>query len=394
MKREVFNYPPSVEVLKILTPGSLKQNLAKAVRLWVILRSIYGDDGDEVKLELGEEFTFLQWRNLFFIDAKKYHQRDSIPNLHSIYELSQTFPKEECRCAIKLRQWLFGSSLKVDENQWCQSFVKYYSIQDDELNNLLERGITKKKDQNTQQDDTSSSTNNQFSKSLPNGRLFAVTSRNLKDNDFQSLINLGWLKILKVNSQVIYQKIHKFPEFFFSHLETEEMKPEQFTNHELSAFNNSLSQPINGIQRFFIHTEYIVHTKLYEQVELLQQQLKNIWTLNKIPLVKLTYQSAKLYQHTVNCIVYPVCIYYYKRAPYLFAYGQTPKSDSENNWNKIDWYDYRLDRIITLNKLSLDVDNNIPRHFIDKCYGKYQIPKQQTFYLLSHQDLVDIYRSI
>jgi hypothetical protein len=67
MKREFFNYPPSVEVLKLLTPGSLKQNLAKAVRLWVILRSIYGDDIDEVKLELEEEFTFIQWCDLFFL---------------------------------------------------------------------------------------------------------------------------------------------------------------------------------------------------------------------------------------------------------------------------------------------------------------------------------------
>lgn len=67
MKREVFNYPPSVEVLKLLTPGSLKQNLAKAVRLWVILRSIYGDDADEIQLELKEEFTFFNGATYFFL---------------------------------------------------------------------------------------------------------------------------------------------------------------------------------------------------------------------------------------------------------------------------------------------------------------------------------------
>jgi hypothetical protein len=91
-KREVFNYPPTVEVLKLLTPGSLKQNLAKGIRLWVILRSIYGDDTDEVKLELGEEFTFLQWRDLFFVDAKKQHLRDKSPTLHD----------EDCHCCTKL----------------------------------------------------------------------------------------------------------------------------------------------------------------------------------------------------------------------------------------------------------------------------------------------------
>ena len=372
MKREVFNYPPSVEVLKILTAGSLKQNLAKAVRLWVILRSIYGDDSDEVKLELGEEFTFLEWRDLFFIDAKKYHQRDCIPKLHSVSESSQNFVTEECRCAIKLRQWLFKSNLKVDENEWCQSFSKYYSIGDSELNNLLQKGITKNNNQINQQNDNSSIINNQFAKFLPDGRLFAVTSRNLKDNDFKSLINLGWLKYKKSNSRVIYQKINKFPEFLLSRVDTEEVQQEQFTNHELSAFNNYLSQPINGTQRFFIHAEYIVHSSLYEHIERLQQKLKGIWEKDKIPLVKLSYRSAKLYQDTVDCIVYPVCIYYYKRAPYLFAYGQIPQQDKNKPWNKIDWYDYRIDKIQRLKELSsLSNDINIPQNFIEKCYGKY-----------------------
>ena len=99
---------------------------------------------------------------------------------------------------------------------------------------------------------------------------------------------------------------------------------------------------------------------------------QKIWLQDKIPLVELTYQSAKLYQDTINCIVYPVCIYYYKRAPYLFAYGQTPQQDRNNAWNKVDWYDYRVDRIISLEKLPFDIDNiNIPQKFLDKCYGKY-----------------------
>lgn len=86
----------------------------------------------------------------------------------------------------------------------------------------------------------------------------------------------------------------------------------------------------------------------------------------------MTYQSAKLYQETVDCIVYPVCIYYYQRAPYLFAYGQIPKADSENSWGQIDWYDYRLDRIIQLDNLTQNLDDvNIPKHFLDRCQGKY-----------------------
>lgn len=330
MKREVFNYPPTVEVLKLLTPGSLKQNLAKAVRLWVILRSIYGDDIDEIKLDLREEFTFLQWRNLCFIEAAKYHLRDKAPSLHN----------QECRCAIKLTEWLFTSNLRVEKSHWCWSFQKYYSIQDDELQNLLLTGTINNVSKNSHEAhnlvNNSNSQTHRFSKSLSDGRLFAVTSRNLKDHDFQSLVNLGWLKTKKINNQVTYLKIDKFPEFFLVRLEDVETHLKQFTNEELSAFNNYLSQPINGIQRFFIHAEYIVHPKLYNRVELLQKQLKGIWTQDKISLVQLIYQSAKLYQDTINCIVYPVCIYYYQRAPYLFAYGQTPQQDSNNSWSKID----------------------------------------------------------
>ncbi|GAA6622119.1 TIGR03985 family CRISPR-associated protein [Scytonema sp. NUACC26] len=372
MKREVFNYPPSVEILKLLTPGSLKQHLAKAVRLWVILRSLYGDDIDEVKLDLEEEFTFLQWRDLFFLDAAKQHSRDKTPTLHDA----------QCRCATKLTEWLFESSLtslSIDEHQWSLSFQKYYSIKPEELKSLLLQGTIKNFIEKSQQDEDSGTTSNSqksqcFSKLLSDGRLFAVTSRNLKNNDFQYLVNLEWLR--KVNNKGIekdkYLKVENFPDGFLKELREIEITSNHFTNEELSAFNNLLSQPINGVQRFFIHVEYIVHAKRTNDVEVLQEQLKELWQQDKIPLVKLTYQSVKLYQETVDCIVYPVCIYYYQRAPYLFAYGQVPKQEKENSWSEINWYDYRLDRILQLDELSTDLrDPNIPKHFINKCQGQY-----------------------
>jgi CRISPR-associated protein (TIGR03985 family) len=374
---EVFNYPPTVEILKLLTPGSLKQNLPKAIRLWVILRSIYGDDSaeeplrDEVKLGLGEEFTFLQWRDLFFIDASKHHLRDKAPSLH----------EQECNCAKTLTEWLFASNLSIDKNEWCQSFQKYYSIQSGELENLLLTGSANYSRKTSKQDKSSININNQkshrFAKDLADGRLFAVTSRNLKDNDFQALVDIGWLKNKKVNNQDIYCKVDKFPNFPQAFLkDVENIQSQLFTNEDLSAFNDSLSQPINGIQRFFIHAEYIIHNQIIDRVELLQQQLKDIWIQDKIPFVQLTYRSAKLFQDTVDCIVYPVCIYYYQRAPYLFAYGQIPQSDGENRWNQVNWYDYRLDKILKLDELPKALENvdnhlNIPKHFVDKCWGKY-----------------------
>ena len=78
---------------------------------------------------------------------------------------------------------MFESSLRVDENRWCQSLKKYYSFEGDELNNLLQGGIAKNKSQHIQSEVKSLTANKKFSKSLPGGRLFAVTARNLKDND-------------------------------------------------------------------------------------------------------------------------------------------------------------------------------------------------------------------
>lgn len=64
MSLSIFSDPPSVELLQWLARGSLKQNLSRAVRLWVWLRKLYGDESE--RLELGDSFTYSQWRDAFF----------------------------------------------------------------------------------------------------------------------------------------------------------------------------------------------------------------------------------------------------------------------------------------------------------------------------------------
>ncbi|QKQ77728.1 TIGR03985 family CRISPR-associated protein [Nostoc sp. TCL240-02] len=61
-------------------------------------------------------------------------------------------------------------------------------------------------------------------------------------------------------------------------------------------------------------------------------------------------------------MVYPVCIYYFQRATYLCAFGQTLK-----NKRTINWHNYRLDRIQELRGLDW-LNPSIPadvRHFYD-----------------------------
>jgi hypothetical protein len=51
--------PPHIPLLQWLARGSLKQNLLRAVRLWVWLPLLYGED----RLPLDDPFTFSQWRD-------------------------------------------------------------------------------------------------------------------------------------------------------------------------------------------------------------------------------------------------------------------------------------------------------------------------------------------
>jgi hypothetical protein len=62
-----FDYLPTIDLLDHLVPGVLAQkgNLLKAVRLWVILRSLYGDLTVMLPNEDGEWFSNAQWRDTF-----------------------------------------------------------------------------------------------------------------------------------------------------------------------------------------------------------------------------------------------------------------------------------------------------------------------------------------
>jgi CRISPR-associated protein (TIGR03985 family) len=305
----VFDLAPSVELLQWLAPGSLKQNLAKGVRLWVILRSIYGEDLDEVNLNLGQKFTYPDWRDRFFSDPKEYHlDRDRQPSFH-----------EPCRCTQSLNQWLFDSDLSLNSETWKQAFLQVQPMTEKALEEFLDS----------------------------ESRLFGTTGKNLQHH-FQTLVDRHFL----IKEQENFYKVEELPVL----LETKQSSSlvtsnltEQFIQTELGEIADYFSEPINGIQRFFFYVEYIISAKLSEQIQNLQIQLKSIWEKASISPIKLTYSSAKFYEPEVKLIVYPVCIYYWQRAPYLLAFGQTPEDE-----NKIDWYDYRLDKISKLKELTWD----------------------------------------
>lgn len=329
----IFDFRPEVELLQVLARGSLKQNLPKAVRLWVILRSLYGDEADLVRVQLPESFTYSQWRNQFFIEPE-FHREDKFPEYHH----------PDCTCAKTLSEWLFSSVMGIHPDHWRCSFLQLYPMAPEELESLLTFGVIEPDPKICQK---------------PSHRLFAMTRKNLQ-YDFKALVEMGWLETIPLQlptekrRRFLYQKVQQLPRFkqsvYKDNLDSGEGAVRNVIQNDLVDFFEDFAREINGQQRFFLEIEYVVHRQLSEQIYRIRQQLKAIWQQMPVPPVQIRYVSARNFQNHQDegeeYIVYPVCLYYSHRAPYLFAFGETPRNESQ-----IDWYDYRLDRIKHLQPL-------------------------------------------
>jgi CRISPR-associated protein (TIGR03985 family) len=288
MSEPLFSDRPHVPLLQWLARGSLKQNLPRAIRLWVWLCYLYGSDND------GEPFSFGHLRDTFL--SPSHPKGDAIPDLHDV----------NCPCAKTTADWLFDGKLGVSPREWRRSLLSHDPIPEKTLDEILKQ------------------------------RLFAVTRRSLHA-DIQILTQLGWLK----RQRQTYCRVSQFPEHPIdksTELETTRVSVYtlNFLHPELANIAQNFSQQA-GIQRFNLHVDYVIPKTTLDRVDDWQDQLKTIWEQTPIPPVKLTYNSSRV-GHTVKCIVYPVCVYYVQRAVYLCAFGETPTQQGE-------WYNYRLDHI-------------------------------------------------
>lgn len=128
MSADDFECPPSVELLRYLAGESLRQPdvLSVAVRLWVMLRSLYGADGDPVKLDLEQVFSFTDWRQNFFA-GYNHPMNDAIPEIHD----------RRCPCAKTLEQWIFEPKIGIPQKEWQKAFFQHYPIPEAEMDRLL-----------------------------------------------------------------------------------------------------------------------------------------------------------------------------------------------------------------------------------------------------------------
>jgi CRISPR-associated protein (TIGR03985 family) len=318
------------------------------------LRSLYGDEGS--RIELPQVWTYTDWRDAFFFHT--HPKTDQIPLLHD----------KNCACAKTIADWIFAGDIEIEENEWKDLLVAYCFTQSSSISNLSKkedllivdsdgrgRGKTKKT-----LDDTL------------HRRLFAVTRRTLQE-DLYILQNLGLIQSNKTN-KTNYQLIESFPKLDFLSKSKQQtgfnLQDLTFSNVNLETTLETFSEPIGGYRRFYLEVDYIIPDNR-DDVEDCQNYLKEVWNSQPIPPVQFTYKSRKL-GNSINLIVYPVCIYYARRAIYLSAFGQTPNNQGE-------WYNYRLDRIQHLKTLNWS-DSRIPevllKHYPNKLLTPEYIKEQ------------------
>lgn len=341
-----FKEYPDYKLLQKLANGSLdqSQNLTRAIRLWVLLRWLYSENG---YISLPDTFTYTDWRKTFFTETHKDEKQADILNHQN----------SSCACTKTTRQWLLELTVPIAE--WRNSLQAQIPINTADLDKLLEE------------------------------RLFAQVRKSLQ-SDFDLLVSRNYLQ--RINHQTgrskYYHRVEKLPNLkntesltspdslstkkqaylagtlgLFSFLDPNlPVLAEEFSSQEIDEDNH----------RVFLYVDYVVpeSSSTEDAVDEIQSQLQEIWDSGKISPVILTYHSA--HQNQIKeCAIYPVCIYFMERAKYLCAYGTTPQGD-------INWYKYRLDRIISERLEMLDwQDIRVPQ-ILRELNEHNQLPTPKT----------------
>ena len=305
--------PAHVSLLQWLAKGPLKHNLPQAARLWVWLHLFYGSE--DQRLPLPSVFTYTDCRETLF--TASHPGSDKIPTQHD----------DRCSCQKSLAAWLFSPQLNDTPSQW----RAWQEENDEEISQIIQQWILALQQIAALPDAIESL--------LRECQPFAVTRRTLS-NDLKRLHQLGWLRLAETG----YQKVVHWPDYPTAPAPREVSFLIQPDLAEIAA---NLSEKIGEQRRFFVHTDYVVPQAGHDRVEDWQADLTELWQQTPVPPVQLSYWSAALLERC-EVVVYPVCIYYYRRGPYLCAWGQVPDQAIQTP----DWRNYRLDKIHRITPLS------------------------------------------
>lgn len=337
-----FDSFPNPALLQTLAKGSLEQsqNLIRAIRIWVLLRWLYSENG---YIALSNSFTYADWRKTFFTENHRDEKQEDIASHQD----------SNCACTKTTQQWL--SMFEVDIDKWQNSLQKQTFISNLDIQNLLKE------------------------------RIFAQVRKSLQ-SDFDLLVSRNWLQQLTNVSgrSKQYHRVEILP--IVSELNNHNaLTPKQqisvasalgmfsFLDPNLPLLAEQISEQTNeDNHRLFLYVDYVVpeSSPLEDVVDQFQSELQTIWDSGNINPLLLTYRSA--HQNLIKeCVVYPVCIYFMEYAKYLCAYGSTPRGET-------NWYKYRLDRIVSKQIEPLNwQDPRVPQ-LLREQYEENRLPTPQT----------------
>ncbi|ARV60602.1 CRISPR-associated protein [Nostocales cyanobacterium HT-58-2] len=319
-----FPYLPTAEILHWLAAGQLANRLHRSMRLWVLLNKLYSEE--HWASSLPKIFTYAQLRDRLFSPT---HSRSDKLSASQVVNSCQDL---SCICHKSLQDWVFHTDTYLSKSEWQQAVVQLTGISTTDLEQQLQQ--------------------------YP----FATVHRSIRE-DLKYLTQQGWLV---AHSQGQYScrpfqelptpptAISPAPNFAqLSVPQTWELlrvlESISFVQPNLEVVVRDLWEQVTDIatpshklktepqQRIFIHLDYILSDEMQDRVDTHQEQIEQLWHRPPGGVVQFEYWLASE-ERKVNVTVYPVCLHYLRRAKYLSAYGIDPQG-------KIDWHNYRLDRI-------------------------------------------------
>jgi len=315
------------KIWRLLTKDALKikANLAKiehclgllqtaAIRLFIIT-SLYNEKSPAYLVFSEEKFFYINWQK----------------------EIQYRLPKFT---NLTINNLLFADHTEQLINLFIHLVKKRYRLVDQQINNLL-------------QSQPFYTENNKQSSSLNRTLRNNFTNLATRKEPLLGKYQRGKYKKNDIKTIIEYFTDSESPDPTAEVSEYLNTSLIRLMSEEFSTIVELFLEQIQGKQRLFIYHEYVVPEHLQESSANIASRLQLIWNEPIIPPIKISYYSSSL-DYESDYIVYPVCIYYYRRAYYLCAYGQTPYSQDKL---KNQWYNYRLEKITHLEKLSWSTPN-------------------------------------
>ena len=321
---ESFDYPPTLAVLQGLSGGQLANRWQRGVRLWWLLRSLYGGETPWGQ-HLPDPFRYGDLRSRLFAPSHGTADSASVP------ALTAACGGGGCVCQRSIQALMVESEPAWDQAAW-QGELAQLGIDPGQLDLTAQP--------------------------------FAAVHRSIRD-DLKVLVAQGWLGSAG-RGQFQTVPAAQWPRLSatvpaelglgFSTAETWELlsalQAIAFVQPNLEVLISRLWEQVTAstdphrrgwqaepTRRIFVHLDYILPPPVQERIDTHQEVIERLWHSPDGGVIQFENLLARQ-GRTATVTVYPVCLHYARRAKYLSAYGLDPEG-------QMGWHNYRLDRIVS-----------------------------------------------